>query len=65
MSVSEKLKEEGRRIAILECLLALMKNMDWDVEQAMDAIKIAEYERYLYRQSTRYALEHEMEEAGI
>ena len=49
MSVSERLKEEGRKIAILECILALMKNLGWDVEQAMDAIDLAEDEKDLYR----------------
>ena len=58
MSVSEQLREEAKEITILKSILALMKNLDWDVEKTMDAIDLAEDERDLYRRSVQHYLEH-------
>ena len=58
MSVSEQLREEAKKITILRSILALMKNLDWDIEKTMDAIDLAEDERDLYRRSVQHYLEH-------
>ena len=58
MSVSEQLREEAKEMTILKSILALMKNLDWDIEKTMDAIDLAEDERDLYRRSVQHYLEH-------
>ena len=58
MRVSEQLREEAKEITILKSILALMKNLDWDIEKTMDAIDLAEDERDLYRRSVQHYLEH-------